>query len=46
VALLSLVGITPLAGFVGKLTLFTATIEGGYGWLAALTVVNTVVSLF
>jgi len=46
VALLSLVGIPPLAGFVGKLTLFTAAIEGGYGWLAVLAVANTVVSLF
>jgi NADH-quinone oxidoreductase subunit N len=46
VAFLSLVGIPPLAGFVGKLTLFTVTIEGGYGWLAAVAVVNTVVSLF
>lgn len=46
VALLSLVGIPPLAGFVGKLTLFTATIEAGYGWLALLAVANTVVSLF
>jgi NADH-quinone oxidoreductase subunit N len=46
VALLSLVGIPPLAGFVGKLTLFTAAIEGGYSWLAVLAVANTVVSLF
>jgi NADH-quinone oxidoreductase subunit N len=46
VALLSLVGIPPLAGFVGKLTLFAATIEAGYAWLAGLAVVNTVVSLF
>lgn len=46
VALLSLVGIPPLAGFVGKLTLFTAVIEGGYAWLAALAVANTVASLF
>ncbi|HSJ46329.1 MAG TPA: NADH-quinone oxidoreductase subunit N [Euzebyales bacterium] len=46
VALLSLVGIPPLAGFVGKLTLFTAAIGGGYAWLAVLAVVNTVVSLF
>ncbi len=46
VALLSLVGIPPLGGFVGKLTLFTATIDGGYAWLAALAVANTVVSLF
>jgi NADH-quinone oxidoreductase subunit N len=46
VALLSLVGIPPLAGFVGKLTLFTAVLEGGYGWLAVLAVANTVASLF
>lgn len=46
VSLLSLVGIPPLAGFVGKLTLFTAAIEGGYAWLAALAVANTVASLF
>lgn len=45
-ALLSLVGIPPLAGFVGKLTLFVATIDGGYGWLAVVAAINTVVSLF
>jgi NADH-quinone oxidoreductase subunit N len=46
VALLSLVGIPPLAGFVGKLTLFTVVIDAGYGWLAAIAVANTVVSLY
>jgi NADH-quinone oxidoreductase subunit N len=46
VALLSLVGIPPLAGFVGKLTLFTAAIDAGYAWLALLAVANTVASLF
>lgn len=45
-ALLSFVGIPPSAGFAGKLLLFTATIEGGYAWLAAVAVANTVVSLF
>ncbi|MCO5100183.1 MAG: NADH-quinone oxidoreductase subunit N [Burkholderiaceae bacterium] len=45
-SLLSLVGIPPLAGFVGKLTLFIAVIDAGYAWLAVLAVVNTVVSLF
>ena len=45
-ALFSLVGVPPLAGFVGKLTVFLAAIDGNYGWLAALAVVNTVVSLF
>ena len=46
VAQLSLVGIPPLGGFVGKLTLFTAAIDGGYAWLALLAAANTVVSLF
>jgi NADH-quinone oxidoreductase subunit N len=46
VSFLSLVGIPPLAGFAAKLTLFAAAIDAGYAWLAALAVVNTVVSLF
>lgn len=46
VGFLSLVGIPPLVGFVGKLALFLATIDGGYAWLAAVAVINTVVSLF
>ncbi|MBW3602789.1 MAG: NADH-quinone oxidoreductase subunit N [Actinobacteria bacterium] len=46
IALLSLVGIPPLAGFAGKFALFTATIDADLAWLAALAVVNTVVSLF
>jgi NADH-quinone oxidoreductase subunit N len=45
-ALLSLVGIPPLAGFAGKLALFAAAIDGGYAWLAVVAVANTVVSLF
>ncbi len=46
VAFLSLVGIPPLIGFMGKLGLFIATIDGGYAWLALAAVLNTVVSLF
>ncbi len=46
VSLLSFVGIPPLAGFAAKLALFGAVIEAGYGWLAALAVANTVVSVF
>src|SRR5258708_2701762 len=46
VCLLGLVGTPPTAVFVGKLEIFTATIDGGYGWLAALAVANTVASLF
>ena len=46
VSLLSLVGIPPLAGFIGKLMLFLATIDAGYRWLAVVAVINTVISLF
>jgi NADH-quinone oxidoreductase subunit N len=46
IAFLSLVGIPPLAGFVGKLVLFRATIDAGYAWLAAVAAANTVASLF
>jgi NADH-quinone oxidoreductase subunit N len=46
VCLLGLVGTPPTAVFIGKLEIFTATIDGGYAWLAALAVVNTVASLF
>ncbi|MBN1239364.1 MAG: NADH-quinone oxidoreductase subunit N, partial [Gammaproteobacteria bacterium] len=46
VAFLSLVGIPPLAGFVGKLMLFVAAIDAGYAWLAVVAVANTVASLF
>lgn len=45
IALLSLAGIPPLAGFAGKLGVFLALLDGGLAWLAVLVVVNTVVSL-
>lgn len=45
VSFLSFVGIPPLAGFAAKLALFGAVIDAGYGWLAVVAVVNTVVSL-
>lgn len=46
VSLLSLVGIPPLAGFVGKFALFAATFEAGYLWLLVAALINTVVSLY
>jgi NADH-quinone oxidoreductase subunit N len=46
VFLLSLTGIPPTAGFVGKLYLFGAAIERGYVWLAVIAVVNSAISLF
>ncbi|RPI10557.1 MAG: NADH-quinone oxidoreductase subunit N [Zetaproteobacteria bacterium] len=44
--LLSLTGIPPTAGFVGKLYLFGAAIEAGYYWLVIIAVVNSAISLF
>ena len=44
--LLSLVGIPPMAGFVGKFYLFSAAIEKGYYWLVVLGVLTSVVSLY
>jgi NADH-quinone oxidoreductase subunit N len=41
----SLTGIPPLAGFVGKFSLFAAALEHGWAWLAVAAVVNSVVSL-
>lgn len=46
VCLLGLVGTPPTAVFVGKLTIFTAAIDGGLAWLAVLAVVNTIASVF
>lgn len=46
VSFLSFIGIPPLAGFAGKLALFGAVIEAGYGWLAVVAAANTVVSVF
>ncbi len=44
--LLSLTGIPPTVGFVGKFYLFSAAIEKGFVWLAVIAVVNSVISLF
>lgn len=46
VCLLGLVGTPPTGVFVGKLTVFSATADGGYGWLVVVAAVNTVISLF
>ena len=43
--LISLVGIPPLAGFVGKFLLFGAAIEAGFTWLAVVAILNSVLSL-
>ncbi len=49
VFLVSLAGIPPLAGFVGKFYIFSALLESGGSWnwvLAVVGVLNSVVSLF
>ena len=46
ILLLGLVGTPPTAVFVGKLTVFAAALEGGFGWLVAVAALNTVASLF
>ncbi|KAA8981971.1 NADH-quinone oxidoreductase subunit N [Halospina sp. K52047b] len=43
--LLSLVGIPPLAGFVGKFLLFAAAIDVQLTWLAVVAIINSVLAL-
>ena len=44
--MLSLGGIPPTAGFMGKFWLFSAAIESGYVWLAVVAVGNSAISLY
>jgi NADH-quinone oxidoreductase subunit N len=46
VCLLSLIGLPPTAGFVGKFYLFGAAIRGGFVWLAVIAVLNSVVAAY
>jgi NADH-quinone oxidoreductase subunit N len=45
-SLLSLAGIPPMAGFVGKFYLFMAIISQGYIWLAILGILMSMVSVY
>jgi len=45
-ALFSLAGIPPLAGFFGKFFLFTAAAQNGYFWLILIAVINVTISLY
>ncbi len=45
VFLLSLAGVPPLAGFVGKFLLFGAAMDTGFTWLAVVAILNSVLSL-
>jgi NADH-quinone oxidoreductase subunit N len=46
VFLLSLVGIPPTAGFVGKFYLFGAAVRAGYVWLAVIGVLNSAIAAY
>ncbi|MBI2755936.1 MAG: NADH-quinone oxidoreductase subunit N [Chloroflexi bacterium] len=44
--LLSLAGMPPLAGFIGKTMLFGAAMGAGFAWLAAVAAANSALSLY
>ena len=44
--MLSLGGIPPTAGFMGKIWLFGAAIDAGFIWLAVIAVANSAVSIY
>jgi NADH-quinone oxidoreductase subunit N len=46
VFMLSLAGMPPLAGFVGKFYIFSAAVKSGYVGLAVIGVLNSVVSVY
>ncbi|QIN85527.1 NADH-quinone oxidoreductase subunit N (plasmid) [Rubrobacter tropicus] len=45
VFLISLVGVPPLGGFVGKFLLFGAAMNADFAWLAVVAILNSVLSL-
>lgn len=44
--LVSLTGLPPTAGFIGKLYLFAALLNNGWVWLAIVGAINSVISLY
>ncbi|MER3522755.1 MAG: NADH-quinone oxidoreductase subunit N [Ignavibacteria bacterium] len=46
VFLVSLTGLPPTAGFIGKLYLFAALLNSGWVWLAVVGAINSVISLY
>ncbi|SHI76890.1 NADH-quinone oxidoreductase subunit N [Tessaracoccus bendigoensis DSM 12906] len=44
--MLSFAGIPPTAGFIGKLTVFSAAWVGGYGWLVLVALLTSAVAAF
>ncbi|HXR13584.1 MAG TPA: NADH-quinone oxidoreductase subunit N [Solirubrobacteraceae bacterium] len=45
IAMLSLAGIPATAGFIGKIYLIQALVDGGYTWLGVIIVVGSMISL-
>ncbi len=46
VALLSLAGMPPLAGFIGKFYVFASAVNSGLVWLAIVGVLNSIIGLY
>ena len=46
VAVVSLIGLPPVAGFFGKVLVLQAVVNGGYAWLAVVGAVNIAVAAF
>ncbi len=46
IMLFSLTGVPPLAGFVGKFSIFSAALNAGYVWLVVIAVLNSVMSAY
>jgi NADH-quinone oxidoreductase subunit N len=46
IAMFSLIGIPPSAGFMGKYLLFSSAIAAGFTWLAVLGVLTSVISAY
>ncbi|MCC7018679.1 MAG: NADH-quinone oxidoreductase subunit N [Ardenticatenales bacterium] len=46
ICLMSLVGLPPMAGFLGKWMIFQSAVDGGWMWLAIVLVLNTALSAF
>jgi NADH-quinone oxidoreductase subunit N len=46
VCLISLIGLPPTAGFVGKFYLFSAAIDAEFYWLAIIAVLNSVAAAY
>lgn len=46
VALLSLAGIPPTAGFFAKYYIFTAAFQGGYAWLVLIAIIASLIGVY